>query len=116
MDSIEQSSRCGQLEILFACVSCISSLLSTLVELSSGKGINEKYVEKINTLFPSITDADYSGNFDFECTYSNGVSNRSFKSCKNPNKPFFDEQKMLEEMSLIESTSQIVTIFSSSTL
>lgn len=65
MDSIEESSRCKQLDILNACVSCLSSLLSTLEELSSGKGINEKYVEKINLLFPNLQDADYTGNFLF---------------------------------------------------
>lgn len=63
MDSIEESSHSGQLDVLYACVSCISSLLNTLVELSNGKGINEKYVEKISALFPTLSDADYSGTF-----------------------------------------------------
>jgi len=61
MDSIEQSCRRGDPEIIFACVSCISSLLSTLKELISGKGINERYVEKINSCFPTLLSADYSG-------------------------------------------------------
>ena len=61
MDSIEESCRCGHLDVLFACVSCISSLLSTLKELSEGKGINEKYVEKINSTFQTLQEADYSG-------------------------------------------------------
>lgn len=61
MDSIEESCHCGRVDILYACVSCISSLLSTLMELSNGKDINEKYVEKINLLFPTLQDADYTG-------------------------------------------------------
>lgn len=68
MDSIEESSRCKQLDILNACVSCLSSLLSTLEELSSGKGINEKYVEKINFLFSTLPDADYAGNLLVDIT------------------------------------------------
>lgn len=70
MDSIEESSRCKQLDILNACVSCLSSLLSTLEELSSGKGINEKYVEKINLLFSILPDADYAGNLSVDITNS----------------------------------------------
>lgn len=61
MDSIEESCHCGQLDVLFACVSCVFSLLSTLIELSNGKDVSEKYVEKINSIFPTLKDANYTG-------------------------------------------------------
>lgn len=62
MDSIEESSAYDSVEILHACLCCISSLLNTLLDLSNGKGINDKYVEKINLLFSSLSQCDYTGN------------------------------------------------------
>lgn len=66
MDSIEECSKCTDWEIVFISVSCILSLLSTLLDLSTGKGINDVYTDKINEKFPSLTSCDYTGPLTYE--------------------------------------------------
>lgn len=66
MDSIEECSKCKDWEIVFTSVSCILSLLSTLLELSTGKGINDVYTDKINEKFQSLASCDYTGPLAYE--------------------------------------------------
>lgn len=66
MDSIEECSKCTDWEIVFTSVSCILSLLSTLLDLSTGKGINDVYSDKINEKFPSLSSCDYTGPLSYE--------------------------------------------------
>lgn len=66
MDSIEESSKCTDWEIVFTSVSCILSLLSTLLDLSTGKGINDIYSDKINEKFQSLSSCDYTGPLSYE--------------------------------------------------
>lgn len=66
MDSIEECSKCSDWEIVHTSVSCILSLLSTLIDLSTGKGINDAYTDKINEKFQSLTSCDYSGPLTYE--------------------------------------------------
>lgn len=66
MDSIEECSKCTDWEIVFISVSCILSLLSTLLDLSTGKGINDVYTDKINEKFQSLTSCDYTGPLTYE--------------------------------------------------
>lgn len=66
MDSIEECSKCTDWEIVFISVSCILSLLTTLLELSTGKGINDVYTDKINEKFPSLASCDYIGPLTYE--------------------------------------------------
>jgi len=66
MDSIEECSKCTDWEIVFISVSCILSLLSTLLDLTTGKGINDVYTEKINEKFQSLASCDYTGPLTYE--------------------------------------------------
>jgi len=66
MDSIEECSKCMDWEIIFISVSCILSLLSTLLDLSTGKGINYVYTDKRNEKFQSLTNCDYTGPLTYE--------------------------------------------------
>jgi len=66
MDSIEECSKCADWEIVVISVSCILSLLSTLLDLSTGKGINDVYTDKINEKFQSLTSCDYTGPLTYE--------------------------------------------------
>jgi len=66
MDSIEECSKCTDWEIVAISVSCILSLLSTLLELSTGKEINDVYTDKINEKFPSLASCDYTGPLTYE--------------------------------------------------
>ncbi|XP_025415186.1 brefeldin A-inhibited guanine nucleotide-exchange protein 3 isoform X2 [Sipha flava] len=66
MDSIEECSKCSDWEIVFTSVSCILSLLSTLLDLSTGKGINDVYSDKINEKFQSLSSCDYTGPLSYE--------------------------------------------------
>lgn len=66
MDSIEECSKCTDWEIIFISVSCIHSLLSTLIDLSTGKGINDIYTDKINENFQSLISCDYKGPLTYE--------------------------------------------------
>lgn len=66
MDSIEECSKCTDWEIVFISVSCILSILSTLLDLTTGKGINDVYTEKINEKFQSLASCDYTGPLTYE--------------------------------------------------
>lgn len=66
MDSIEECSKCTNWEIVFVSVSCILSLLTTLLDLSTGKGINDIYTDKINEKFQSLASCDYTGPLTYE--------------------------------------------------
>lgn len=66
MDSIEECSKCLDWEIVFTSVSCILSLLSTLLDLSTGKGVNDIYTERINEKFPSLASCDYTGPLTYQ--------------------------------------------------
>lgn len=66
MDSIEECSKCTDWEIVFTSVSCILALLKTLLDLSTGKGINDVYIDKINENFPNLASCDYTGPLTYE--------------------------------------------------
>lgn len=66
MDSIEECSKCTDWEIVSTSISCILSLLSTLLDLSTGKGINDVYCDKINEKFQSLSSCDYTGPLSYE--------------------------------------------------
>ncbi|XP_050440437.1 brefeldin A-inhibited guanine nucleotide-exchange protein 3 isoform X2 [Adelges cooleyi] len=66
MDSIEECAKCADWEIISTSVSCIVSLLTTLLEISTGKGINDLYVDRINEEFKSLSDCDYTGPLTYE--------------------------------------------------
>lgn len=61
MDSIEECSTCNDPALMYASVSCINAMLSTLQELATGKGVTHTYMDKINTLFPTLKHCDYKG-------------------------------------------------------
>ena len=61
MDSVEECSKCSDPAIVYTSVSCIVAMLTTLQELSTGKGVTDKYMDKINQLFPTLKHCDYKG-------------------------------------------------------
>lgn len=63
MDSLQECSQSKDLSILSATVSCVETLLSTLLQLSTGQCINHVYVTKINSMFSSLSSCDYKGEF-----------------------------------------------------
>lgn len=61
MDSIEECSQCSDPSMMYTSVSCIVAMLTTLQELSTGKGVTTKYLDKINALYPNLKHCDYKG-------------------------------------------------------
>lgn len=61
MDSIEECSQCSDPSMIYTSVSCIVAMLTTLQELSTGKGVTTKYMDKINALYPNLKHCDYKG-------------------------------------------------------
>jgi len=109
MDSIEECSKCADWEIVFISVSCILSLLSTLLDLSTGKGINDVYTEKINEKFQSLDSCDYTGPLTYESmkrlpnTYREQLLSSSSSS----------SESSIENRSRINSTSSSSGVLSS---
>ncbi|XP_050521238.1 brefeldin A-inhibited guanine nucleotide-exchange protein 3 isoform X2 [Daktulosphaira vitifoliae] len=66
MDSLEECAKCTDWEIVSTSVFCIASLLSTLIDLSCGKGINNIYSDKINKKFDTLSNCDYTGPLTYE--------------------------------------------------
>lgn len=68
MDSIEECSKCNDLAVCNASISCIVALLGSLEELCTGKGITHTYMDRINSLYANLEQCDYKGkelNFNF---------------------------------------------------
>lgn len=95
MDSIEECSKCTDWEIILTSVSCIVALLTTLLDLSTGKGINDVYIEKINEKFHSLTSCDYTGPLTYE----------SMMRLPNIYREQFSSESSLEKESRINSSS-----------
>lgn len=66
MDSLQECSQSKDLSILSATVSCVETLLSTLLQLSTGQCINHVYVTKINSIFSSLSSCDYKGPLTYQ--------------------------------------------------
>lgn len=61
MDSVEECSRSQDAGVRGASVACIVAMLGSLEELCTGKGITDKYADKINSLYKNLTNCDYQG-------------------------------------------------------
>ncbi|XP_054267676.1 brefeldin A-inhibited guanine nucleotide-exchange protein 3-like [Macrosteles quadrilineatus] len=66
MDSIEECSQCSDPAMVHTSASCIVAMLATLQELSTGKGVTTKYMDKINALYPTLRHCDYRGALTYE--------------------------------------------------
>jgi hypothetical protein len=63
MDSVEESCQVQDPAIRGISVACIVAMLSSLEELCTGKGITEKYAEKINSTYKQMSTCDFEGLF-----------------------------------------------------
>jgi hypothetical protein len=63
MDSVEESCQVQDPAIRGISVACIVAMLSSLEELCTGKGITEKYAEKINSTYIQMSTCDFEGVF-----------------------------------------------------
>ena len=61
MDSLEECSRSKDSNIVVAAVTCVATLLSTLLHIAGGDSINHLYITKINNLYPSMASCNYKG-------------------------------------------------------
>jgi hypothetical protein len=65
MDSVEECSRSQETVVRGASVACIVAMLGSLEELCIGKGITDKYADKINGLYKHLTNCDYQGTVSY---------------------------------------------------
>ncbi|XP_073977523.1 brefeldin A-inhibited guanine nucleotide-exchange protein 3 isoform X1 [Rhodnius prolixus] len=66
MDSLQECSESKDTNVIAATVACIETLLSTLLQISSGQAINHIYVTKINSIYPSLVSCDYKGPLTYQ--------------------------------------------------
>lgn len=64
MDSVEECATRGNSALAQASVACIVAMLGSLEELCAGRGISDKYTEKINTIYPHLVLCDYRGKWN----------------------------------------------------
>ncbi|CAB3365009.1 Hypothetical predicted protein [Cloeon dipterum] len=66
MDSVEESCQVQDTAIRSMSVACIVAMLNSLEELCTGKGITEKYAERINSTYKSLSSSDYEGPLTYQ--------------------------------------------------
>ncbi|XP_059476210.1 brefeldin A-inhibited guanine nucleotide-exchange protein 3 isoform X2 [Neocloeon triangulifer] len=66
MDSVEESCQVQDSSIRAMSVACIVAMLNSLEELCSGKGIIDKYAEKINATYKTLSASDYEGPLTYQ--------------------------------------------------
>ncbi|KAF4525743.1 hypothetical protein B566_EDAN002003 [Ephemera danica] len=66
MDSVEECSRSQEAAVRGASVACIVAMLGSLEELCTGKGITDKYADKINSLYKNLVNCDYQGPLTYQ--------------------------------------------------
>ncbi|KAL1122023.1 hypothetical protein AAG570_003429 [Ranatra chinensis] len=69
MDSLEECSKSKDSNIVVATVTCVATLLSTLLRIANGVSINHLYVTKINSLYPSNSSCDYKGPLTYQTLF-----------------------------------------------
>ncbi|XP_024084809.1 brefeldin A-inhibited guanine nucleotide-exchange protein 3 isoform X1 [Cimex lectularius] len=66
MDSLQECSESKDALLITVTVSCVETLLSTLLVISNGQAINHVYVSKINSLYPNLASCDYKGPLTYQ--------------------------------------------------
>uniref|UniRef100_A0A0A9Y3X5 Brefeldin A-inhibited guanine nucleotide-exchange protein 3 n=1 Tax=Lygus hesperus TaxID=30085 RepID=A0A0A9Y3X5_LYGHE len=66
MDSLQECAETKDPVLISATVSCVETLLVTLLTISKGQAINHVYVTKINFLYPTLKHADYKGALTYQ--------------------------------------------------
>lgn len=66
MDSIEESAQCNDPAIILASVECVRSLLGSLESLCRGEALEQDGAELVNTRYPTLEQADYTGPLTYQ--------------------------------------------------
>ncbi|XP_026279245.2 brefeldin A-inhibited guanine nucleotide-exchange protein 3 [Frankliniella occidentalis] len=66
MDSIDECATRGNSALAQASVACIVAMLGSLEDLCAGRGISDKYTDKINTIYPHLILCDYRGPLTYQ--------------------------------------------------
>ncbi|BES88159.1 Domain of unknown function (DUF1981) [Nesidiocoris tenuis] len=66
MDSLQECAESKDPALISATVSCVETLLVTLLTISKGQAVNHIYVTKINLLYPTLKHADYKGPLTYQ--------------------------------------------------
>ncbi|KAJ8951561.1 hypothetical protein NQ318_020436 [Aromia moschata] len=86
MDSIEESSQCGDSNVLLASVECVGALLGSLEALCRGEGLNQEAADITNGRYLTLEQADYTGPLTYQSLarlpkpYRDVVANLKYQS------------------------------------